>query len=122
MEAMTRPRAREWPPEGSPCETIQARYRKPMEVMTKPCAREWPPKGSPRETTLETGDEALGRNHHTQEWDSKAVRDVTMVKGDHQDKEENNTDIKPSEELTKETIASKAPNEHVTGLENARRL
>jgi hypothetical protein len=113
MEAMTKPRAREWPPERFPCEAIQTRYRKFMEVMTKPHAREWPPEGSPHKTTLETGDKALGRNHRTQEWDSKAARDVTTVKGDHQDKEENNTDIEPSEELTKETIASKAPDEQV---------
>ena len=118
MEAMTKPRAREWPLERSPCETIQARYRKLMEVMTKPHTREWPPEGSPHETTLEMGDEVLGRNHRTQEWDSKAAQDITTVKGDHQDKEENNTDIEPSEELTKETIASKAPDEQVDRQSN----
>ena len=73
MEAMTKPHAREWPLERSPCETIQARYRKLMEVMTKPRAREWPPEGSPCEMILETGDEVLGRNHRTPEWDLKAV-------------------------------------------------
>jgi hypothetical protein len=81
--------------------------------MTKPCAREWPPEGSLCETILEMGDEVLGRNHHTQEWDSKAVQDATMVKGHHQGKKENNTDTEPSEGLTEETIASKAPDEQV---------
>ena len=84
-----------------------------MEVMTKPCAREWPLEGSPHKTTLETGDEVLERNHHTQEWDSKAVQDATMVKGDHQDKEEDNTNTEPSKGLIEETIASKAPDEQV---------
>jgi hypothetical protein len=54
MEAMTKPHAREWPPERSPCKTIQIRYRKLMEVMTKPHAREWPLEGSSCETILET--------------------------------------------------------------------
>ena len=98
----------------------QARYKKLMEAMTKPRAREWPPEGSLCETALETGDEVLGRNHHTREWDSKAAQDITTVKGDHQDKEENNTDIEPSEELTKETIARKAPNEQVDRQWNER--
>ena len=113
MEVMTKPHAREWPPERSPYKTIQARYRKLMEVITKPHAREWPPEKSPCETILETDDEILGSNHHTQEWDSKTVQDTTMVKGHHQDKKENNTDTEPLEGLTEETIASKAPDEQV---------
>ena len=111
MEAMTKPRAREWPPERSPCETIQARYRKLMEVMTKPHTREWPLERSPHETITSIDDE--GRNHHTQEWNSETVQDVTTVKGDHQDKEENNTNTEPSEGLTEETIADKAPDKQV---------
>ena len=113
MKAMTKPHAREWPLERSPCEAIQIRYRKLMEVMTKPRARESPPEGSPCETILETGDEVLGRNHHTQEWDSKAVRDATTVKRDHQDKEEDNTNTEPSEGLIEETIADEAPDKQV---------
>jgi hypothetical protein len=35
------------------------------------------------------------------------------VKGDHQDKEENNTNTEPSEGLTEETIANKAPDKQV---------
>ena len=120
MEAMTKPRAREWPPERSPCMTIQARYRKLMEAMTKPHTREWPPERSPCETILETDDETLGSNHRTQEWDSKAIEDATMVEGHHQDKKENNTDTKPLEGLTEETIASKAPNEQVNRQWNER--
>ena len=113
MEAMTKPCARKWPLERSPCKTIQARYRKLMEVMTKPCAREWPPEKSPCETILEVDDEALGSNHHIQEWDSKAIQDATTVKGHHQDKKENNTDTEPLEGLTEGTIASKTPDEQV---------
>ena len=84
-----------------------------MEVMTKPHAKEWPPEKSPCETILEMNDEVLGRNHRTQEWDSKAIQDATMVKRHHQDKQENNTDIEPLEGLTEETIANKAPDEQV---------
>ena len=113
MEAMTKPRARAWPPERSPCETIQARYRKLMEVMTKPRAREWPPERSPHETIPEIDDEALGSNHRIQEWDSKATQDATTVKGHHQDKKENKTDTEPLEGLTEGTIASKAHDKQV---------
>ena len=81
-----------------------------MKVMTKPRAREWPLERSPCETILETDDEVLGNNHRTQEWDSKAVQDTTTVKGHHQDKKENNTDTEPLEGLTKGTIANEAPN------------
>ena len=113
MEAMTKPRAREWPPERSPCETRQARYRKLMEVMTKPHTREWPPERSSCETILETDDEVLGRNHRTQEWDSKAVQDTTTVKEHHQDKKENDTDTEPLQGLAEETIADEAPDKQV---------
>ena len=51
----------------------KARYKKLMEAMTKPRAREWPLEGSPCKTILEMDDEVLGRNHRTQEWDSEAV-------------------------------------------------
>ena len=94
-------------------ETIQARYRKLMEVMTKLCAKEWPLEKSPCKTIFEMDDETLGSNHHTQEWDSTAIQDATTVKGHHRDKKGNNTDTKPLEGLTKETITSKAPDEQV---------
>jgi hypothetical protein len=110
---MTKPHTREWPVERSPCETIQARYRKLMEVMTKPRAKEWPPEGSSCETILETDDEILGSNHQTQEWDAKTMQDTTTVKGHHQDKKENDTDTKSLEGLTKGTIADEAPDEQV---------
>jgi hypothetical protein len=84
-----------------------------MEVMTKPRAREWPPERSPCETILETDDEIQGSNHCTQEWDSKTVQDTTMVKGHHQDKKENNIDTKPLEGLTEGTITDKAPDKQV---------
>ena len=113
MEAMTKPHAREWPPERSPCETIQARYRKLMEVMTKPHAREWPLERSPCETIPEMDDEALESNHRIPEWDSKAIQDATMVKGHHQDKKENKIDTEPLEGLTEETITDEAPDKQV---------
>ena len=84
-----------------------------MEVITKPCTREWPPERSLHKAIPKMDDEALGSNHRTQEWDSKAVQDTTTVKEHHQDKEENDTDTEPLEGLTEETIASKAPNEQV---------
>ena len=120
MEAMTKPHTREWPLERSPCETIQARYRKLMEVMIKSHAREWPPERSPHETIPEIDGEALGSNHCIQEWGSKATQDATTVKGHHQDKKENNTDTKPLEGLTEGTISSKAPDEQVDRQWNER--
>jgi hypothetical protein len=84
-----------------------------MEVMTKPRARGWPPERSPHETVPEMDDEALGSNYRIQEWGSKATQDATMVKGHHQDKKENNTDTEPLEGLTEGTIASKAPDKQV---------
>ena len=51
----------------------KARYKKLMEVITKPRAREWPPERSPSETILRMDDEGLGNSHCTQEWDLKAV-------------------------------------------------
>ena len=51
--------------------------------MTKPRAKEWPPEKSPCKTILEMDDETLESNHHTQEWDSKAIHDATTVKGHH---------------------------------------
>jgi hypothetical protein len=91
----------------------KARYKKLMEVMTKPCTREWPLERSPCEKILGMDDEALGCDHRTQEWNSETVQDVTMVKGYHQDKKENNTNIKPLEGLTEGTIANEAPDEQV---------
>jgi hypothetical protein len=61
----------------------KARYKKLLEVVTKPHAREWPLERSPHEMITRINDEGLGHNHRTQEWDSKAVQDVTMVKGYH---------------------------------------
>jgi ribosomal protein L5 len=84
-----------------------------MEAMTKPRAREWPLEKSLCETILEMNDEAPGSHHHTQEWDSKAVQDAIMVKEHHQDKKENNTNIEPLEGLTKETIGDKALDKQV---------
>ena len=43
----------------------KARHRKLMEVMTKPHAREWPPERSPCKTIPEMDDEALESNHRT---------------------------------------------------------
>ena len=118
MEAMTKPHTREWPPERSPCETIQARYRKLMEVMTKPRTREWPPEECPCETILETNDKVLERNHRTQEWDLETVQDTVTVKGHHQVKKESDTDTESLKGLTEEIIATKAPDEQVDGQWN----
>ena len=98
----------------------KARYKKLMEAMTKPRAREWPPERSPCETVPEMDDEALGSNHRIQEWGSKTTQDATTVKGHHQDKKENNTDTEPLEGLTQGMIASKAPNEQVDRQWNER--
>ena len=67
---------------------------------------------SPCETILGM-DEGLGCNHHTQEWNSETVQDVTTVKGYHQDKKENNTNTEPLEELAEGTIADEAPDKQV---------
>ena len=91
----------------------KARYKKLLEVVTKPHTREWPLERSPHEMITRIDNEGLGHNHCTQEWDSKAVQDITMVKGHHQDRKENNTDTEPLEELTEGTIANEAPDKQV---------
>ena len=91
----------------------KARHKKPLEVMTKPHTREWPLERSPCETILKMDDEELGHNHHTQEWDSRVMKDNTMIKGHHQDRKDNNTNTEPLEGLTEETIPNEAPNEQV---------
>ena len=68
----------------------KARYMKLLEVVTKPRAREWPLEKSPHETIIQRCNDYVlvlhhqEHNHHTQEWDSKAVQDLTTVKEYHQ--------------------------------------
>ena len=84
-----------------------------MEVITKPRTGEQPLEKSPHETITRIDNEELGHNHHTQEWDSRVMKDNTMIKGHHQDRKDNNTNTEPLEGLTEETIADEAPDKQV---------